>query len=126
MGPCYLQEEITFDVDIPYPYNAIFGRGFNNKFEAAIRPGYLSMKIPCPIGIITTVRSKKGRRQCFSSSETCASNRRKYSSPSATARKQELFYEIRGFRFRNPGFHIMLPNKKSKLIYNYLLNNCIP
>ena len=38
---------VTFDVvDLYYPYNAIFGRGFANKFNATIHMGYLCMKIP--------------------------------------------------------------------------------
>jgi hypothetical protein len=37
---------VTFDVvDLYYPYNAIFGRGFANKFNAAIHMGYLCMKM---------------------------------------------------------------------------------
>ena len=40
-------EYVTFDVvDLYYPYNAIFGRGFANKFNIAIHLGYLCMKIP--------------------------------------------------------------------------------
>jgi hypothetical protein len=47
-------EYITFDVvDLYYPYNAIFGRGFANKFNAAIHMGYLCMKIPALHGVIT-------------------------------------------------------------------------
>ena len=35
-------EYVTFVVvDLYYPYNAIFGRGFTNKFNAAIHMGYL-------------------------------------------------------------------------------------
>jgi hypothetical protein len=37
---------ITFDVvDMSYPYNAIFGRGLLNTFEAALHSGYLCLKI---------------------------------------------------------------------------------
>ena len=40
-------EYVTFDVvDLYYPYNAIFERGFANKFNAAIHMGYLCMKMP--------------------------------------------------------------------------------
>ena len=36
-------EYVTFDVvDLYYPYNAIFSRGFVNKFSASIHMGYLS------------------------------------------------------------------------------------
>jgi len=46
-------EYITFDVvDLYYPYNAIFGRGFANKFNTAIHMGYLCMKMPALHGII--------------------------------------------------------------------------
>jgi hypothetical protein len=39
-------EYITFDVvDMPYPYNAIFGRGLLNTFEAALCSTYLCLKI---------------------------------------------------------------------------------
>jgi hypothetical protein len=40
-------------VDIYHPYLTIFGRGFMNKFDAAIRQQFLCMKIPAPKGVIT-------------------------------------------------------------------------
>ena len=41
------EEEILFDVvDIPYNYNAIFGRGTLNKFEAVSHHNYLKLKMP--------------------------------------------------------------------------------
>jgi hypothetical protein len=47
-------ENITFDVvKMNYPYLAIFGRGFLNKFEAIMHQLYLCMKIPTAKGIIT-------------------------------------------------------------------------
>jgi hypothetical protein len=46
-------EYVTFDVvDLYYPYNAIFGRGFANMFSAAIHMGYLCMKMPALHGTI--------------------------------------------------------------------------
>jgi hypothetical protein len=40
-------EYITSDVvDMTYPYNAIFGRGLPNTFEAALHSAYLCLKIP--------------------------------------------------------------------------------
>ena len=46
-------EYVTLDVvDLYYPYNAIFGRGFANKFNIAIHLGYLCMKIPALHGTI--------------------------------------------------------------------------
>ena len=56
-------EYITFDVvDLYYPYNAIFGRGFANKFNAAIHMGYLCMKMPALHKIITVRGSQKEAR----------------------------------------------------------------
>jgi hypothetical protein len=47
-------EYITFDgVDLYYPYNAILGRGFTTKFNAALHMAYLCKKIPALHGIIT-------------------------------------------------------------------------
>jgi hypothetical protein len=44
---------ITFDVvDMPYPYNAIFGRGLLNTSEAALHSAYLYLKVPVTFGII--------------------------------------------------------------------------
>lgn len=56
-------EYITFDVmDLHYPYNAIFGRGFTNKFNVAIHMGYLCMKMPALHGVITIHGSQKEAR----------------------------------------------------------------
>jgi hypothetical protein len=53
-------EYITFDVvDLCYPYNAVFCRGFANKFNAAIHMGYLCMKILALHGIILVHGSQK-------------------------------------------------------------------
>jgi hypothetical protein len=53
-------EYITFNiVDLYYPYNAIIGRGFANKFNTAIHMGYLCMKIPALHGIIPVHGSQK-------------------------------------------------------------------
>jgi hypothetical protein len=54
---------VTFDVvDLYYPYNAIFGRGFANKFNTAIHMGYLCMKMSAFHGIITIHSSQKEAR----------------------------------------------------------------
>ena len=54
---------VTFDVvDLYYPYNAIFGRGFANKFNVAIHMGYLCMKMPALHSIITVHGSQKEER----------------------------------------------------------------
>ena len=56
-------EYVTFDVvDLYYPNNAIFGRGFANKFNIAIHLGYLCMKIPALHGTITVHGSQKEAR----------------------------------------------------------------
>jgi hypothetical protein len=45
-----------------YPYNAIFGRGFANKFNMALHMGYLCMKMPALHGIIIVHGSQKEAR----------------------------------------------------------------
>ena len=46
-------EQITFDVvDMYYPYNALFGRGSINVFEAVRSYSYLCMKMPAINGVI--------------------------------------------------------------------------
>jgi hypothetical protein len=56
-------ENLTFDVvDIYHPYLAIFGRGFMNKFDAAIRQQFLFMKIPAPKGVITVFGNQQEDR----------------------------------------------------------------
>jgi len=47
-------ESVTFNVvEMNYPYNAIFGRGIINKFEAIVHQLYLCMKMPAIKGVIT-------------------------------------------------------------------------
>jgi hypothetical protein len=47
------EEQILFDVvDIPYNYNAIFGRATLNKFEAISHHNYLKLKMPGPTAVI--------------------------------------------------------------------------
>jgi hypothetical protein len=54
---------VTFDIiDLYYPYNAIFGRGFAKKFNMALHMGYLCMKMPALHGIITVHGSQKEAR----------------------------------------------------------------
>ncbi|XP_066162551.1 uncharacterized protein [Oryza sativa Japonica Group] len=51
------EEQILFDViDIPYNYNAIFGRATLNKFEAISHHNYLKLKMPGPTGVIVIKR----------------------------------------------------------------------
>ena len=54
---------VTFDVvDLYYSYNTIFGRGFANKFNAAIHIGYLCIKMSALHGIISVHDSQKEAR----------------------------------------------------------------
>jgi hypothetical protein len=56
-------EYITFDmVDMLYPYNAIFGTGLLNTFEAALHSGYLCLKILATFGVISIFGSQKEAR----------------------------------------------------------------
>ncbi len=56
--PNMREEMILFEVvDIPYNYNAIFGRATLNKFEAIAHHNYLTLKMPGPTGVIVV----KGR-----------------------------------------------------------------
>jgi hypothetical protein len=56
-------EYITFDiVDMSYPYNGIFGRGFLNTFKAAFHSLYLFLKIPVTQGVISVHGNKKDAR----------------------------------------------------------------
>jgi hypothetical protein len=60
-NPC--TEYITFGVvDMLYPYNAIFGRGFLNTFEVALHSGYLCLKIPATFGVISVFGSQQDAR----------------------------------------------------------------
>jgi hypothetical protein len=55
-------EYITFDaVDMLYPYNAIFGRGLLNTFEATLHSGYLCFKVPATFNRIIIFDSQKYR-----------------------------------------------------------------
>ena len=54
---------MTFDiVDLYYPYNAIFGRGFANKFNVAFHMSYLCIKIPALHNTIAVHGSQKEAR----------------------------------------------------------------
>jgi hypothetical protein len=56
-------EYITFDVmDMNYPYNAIFGRGLLNTFEAALHSSYLCLKISVTLGVIIVHGNQKDAR----------------------------------------------------------------
>nr|AAT81681.1 putative retrotransposon protein [Oryza sativa Japonica Group] len=47
------EEQVLFDVvDIPYNYNAIFGRATLNKFEVISHHNYLKLKMSGPAGVI--------------------------------------------------------------------------
>ena len=54
---------MTFDVvDLYYPYNTIFSKGFANKFNIAIHMGYLCMKKLALHDTITVHGSQKEAR----------------------------------------------------------------
>jgi hypothetical protein len=54
---------VTFDVvDLYYPYNAIFSRGFANKFNTVVHMGYLCIKMLALHGIIIVYGSQKEAR----------------------------------------------------------------
>jgi hypothetical protein len=56
-------EYITFDVvDMSYPYNTIFGRGFLNTFEDVLHSLYLCLMIPSNQGVISVHSNKKDAR----------------------------------------------------------------
>jgi len=56
-------EYLTLDVvDLYFHYNAIFGRGFPNKFNAVIHIGYLCIKMLALHGTITIHSSQKEAR----------------------------------------------------------------
>ncbi|XP_072151364.1 uncharacterized protein [Setaria viridis] len=56
-------ERITFDVvEMYYPYFAILGWGFINKFDVAMRQLFLFMKIPALNGVITVYGDQQTAR----------------------------------------------------------------
>jgi hypothetical protein len=53
-------EYIAFDVvDMFYPYNAIFGRGFLNTFKVMLHSLYFYLKIPATQGVILVHGNQK-------------------------------------------------------------------
>jgi hypothetical protein len=62
-------EHITLDVvDMHYAYNAIFGRGLLNTFEAALHSLYLCLKVPSALGVILNQKGAKNIEQGFAPS----------------------------------------------------------
>jgi hypothetical protein len=54
---------ITFNIiDMLYPYNAIFGRGLLNTFEATLHSGYLCLKVPATFRVISIFGSQQDVR----------------------------------------------------------------
>jgi hypothetical protein len=54
---------MSFDVvDMPYPYNSIFGRGLLNTFEAALCSTYLCLKILATFGVISIFGNQQEAR----------------------------------------------------------------
>jgi hypothetical protein len=56
-------EYVTVNViDMHYLYNAIFGRGLLNTFEATLLSVYLCLKIPTTFGVVSVFDSQKDAR----------------------------------------------------------------
>jgi hypothetical protein len=56
-------EYITFDVvDMSYSYNAIFGKGLLNIFNAVLHSLYLYLKVPAALGVISIHDNQKEAR----------------------------------------------------------------
>lgn len=55
LGSCTRRE----DIDIPYAYNAIFGRRFLNTFNAIPHSGFLCMKMGGHRGIIKVLEDQE-------------------------------------------------------------------
>jgi hypothetical protein len=56
-------EYITFNVvDMPYPYNTIFGWGLLNTFIVALHSAYLCLKVPATFGVITIFGNQQEAR----------------------------------------------------------------
>jgi hypothetical protein len=56
-------EYITFNiVDMLYHFNAFFGRGLLNTFEATLHSGYLCVKIPVTFRVISIFGSQQDAR----------------------------------------------------------------
>ncbi|RLN42469.1 prpol [Panicum miliaceum] len=74
-GPTMRMKVITFNiVDIPYPYNAIFGRNTIIKFAAVIHQPYLCMKIPTAGGVVTVFGSQEEARRCEDNTSQSSKN----------------------------------------------------
>jgi hypothetical protein len=57
-----------------YPYNASFGRGILNTFEATLYSGYLCLKIPANFRVISIFGSQQDARNIekgFAPNKTC-------------------------------------------------------
>jgi hypothetical protein len=56
-------EYVTFNlVDMHYLYNAIFGKGLLNAFEATLHSAYVCLKVPALLGVISIHDSQKDAR----------------------------------------------------------------
>jgi hypothetical protein len=95
-------EYITFDVvDMSYPYNAIFGRGFLNTFEAMLHSLYLCRKIPATQGVISVHGNQKDARNIEQGyapghrNVNCLQDDKTESHSSSTNRKNEGNFDSR-------------------------------
>jgi hypothetical protein len=93
-------EYITFDiVDMLYPYNAIFGRGLLNTFEAALHSAYLCLKVPATFRVITVFNNQKEARNIESVFTPGHNNvhflREDVDQPEQPSPKQEILVEFK-------------------------------
>ena len=62
-------ENLEFEVvDLDSPYHALLGRPALAKFMASIHIGYLKIKMPGPMGVITVAGNYRRSMECVSAS----------------------------------------------------------
>jgi hypothetical protein len=82
-----------------YPYNAIFGRGLLNIFEATLHSAFLCLKVPATFSVITIFSSQKEARNIEHGftpgrAQECAFLERRCRPTRATLSKQEILAEF--------------------------------
>jgi hypothetical protein len=85
-------EYITFDVvDMPYPYNAIFGRALLYTFEAALHSYYLCLKVSATFGVITVFGSQQDAKNI---EKSFAPGHKKCAFPAGRIRTTQHLYQL--------------------------------
>jgi hypothetical protein len=85
-------EYITFDVvDMPYPYNAIFGRALLYTFEAALHSGYLCLKVSTTFDVITVFGSQQDAKNI---EKSFAPGHKKCAFPAGRIRTTQHLYQL--------------------------------